>query len=68
MFHFSPSIEQRKFYNREANNLGVMMCSYVRIMNRQIVSVFTDRCLFTNCLHIMAKQLNYAWLTAKITV
>ena len=56
MVHFSPSIEQRKqFYNHEANDLGVVMCSYVRIMNARIIYVFTDRCLSTNRLHIMVK-------------
>ena len=53
MVHFSPSIEQRKlFYNCEANDLGVVWCSY----NKWINHLRVYRHLLTNRLHDKAAE------------
>ena len=52
MVQLSPSTEkQKQFYNRKANDLGVVWCSYY---NERVDSL---RCLLTNCLHGKAPEL-----------
>ena len=54
MVHYSPCIEQRKqFYNCEANNLGVVWCTYNERTNRLRVY----RRFLTNPLHGKAAEL-----------
>ena len=53
-FIFSPSIElQKQFYNCEANDLGMVWCSYNKRMNRLCVY----RYLLTNRVHGKAAEL-----------
>ena len=52
--HFSRSIEQQKqIYSCEANNLGVVWCSY----NERTNHLHVYRCLLTYHLHSKAAEL-----------
>ena len=53
MVCFNPRIEQRKHYNCEANDLGVVWCSYNERTNR----LHVYRRLLTNRLHGKAAEL-----------